>query len=458
MKTYIKITFLTAALSIKACLISCEKLLEVDTPSNQITSDQVFENLQTANAALAGLYSGLWDNSPIAGDQSGMLMSMYTDELSYYASASTNGLAELYQNTVIDTNPALYTYWTNAYQKVYMANAIIEGIEKSTSIPIAEKQRIRGEALMIRSLLFYYLQQLYGDIPYPVTTNYMINQSISKTPALEVLQRLTSDLNEVIPLLQDQYRHTERIYPNRKTAQLILAKIYMLQKNWNAAEGLLKEIIHSPLYQFQNDITKVFDKSGSHIIWQLKPRNGGDATKEIAVFYFTNSAPTSVALSPHLINSFSGSDKRKQFWTSAVTVGNNTWYRPNKYKNLSNNNTEYSVVFRLEEAYLLLAETLAEQNKINESLQFINAVKQRAGIPLLTGSSSKEMILSEISVENCKEFFTEMGHRFLDLKRQGKLSELSTVKPNWKLHFVVLPIPQKELLLNPNIQPQNSGY
>lgn len=458
MKPYINITSIIIAICIQFSLISCEKLLEVDTPSNQISSDQVFENLQTANAALAGLYSGLWDNSPIAGDQSGMLMSIYTDELDYFASSATNGLAELHQNNVIATNPALYTYWTNAYQKVYMANAIIEGVEKSTSLPAGEKQRIRGEALMIRSLLFLYLQQLYGDIPYPITIDYMINQSISKTSAQEVLQRLESDLKETILLLSDQYRHAERIYPNRKTAQLILAKTYMLEKNWNAAEAVLKEIVQSPLYQFQNDLTKVFDKSGAHVIWQLKPRNTGDATKEIAAFYFNNSAPNTVALSPNLINSFAAADKRKQYWTSPVIVGNTTWYRPNKYKNLNNNNTEYSIVFRLEEVYLLLAETLAEQNKTNEALELINAIKQRAGIPLLTGSQSKEMILSEISLENRKEFFTEMGHRFLDLKRQGKLSVLTAVKPNWKIQFALLPLPQKELLLNLHLEPQNQGY
>ncbi len=69
--------------------------MEVDTPANQITSGQVFENIQTANAALSGLYAGLWDNSPLAGDQTGRLLGVYTDDLDFYGTTSNNGTFEL---------------------------------------------------------------------------------------------------------------------------------------------------------------------------------------------------------------------------------------------------------------------------------------------------------------------------------------------------------------------------
>ncbi|MCT6568536.1 RagB/SusD family nutrient uptake outer membrane protein, partial [Staphylococcus aureus] len=81
----------------------------------------------------------------------------------------------------------------------------------------------------IRSILFFYLQQVYGNIPYPVTTNYIINQTIEKTPTAEVLQRIEIDLKEAVPLLTDNYRNVERIFLNRKSAQLFLAKVLMTQ-------------------------------------------------------------------------------------------------------------------------------------------------------------------------------------------------------------------------------------
>lgn len=458
MKTTIKKILYAGMLGVMLTALSCEKMLEVETPSNLLTSSQVFENVQTANAALSGLYSGLWDNSPLAGDQSGRILGLYADELSFFALSSNTGLMEFHQNTVLDSNPVVSSYWTNAYQKIYQANAILEGTEQSATITAAEKLRIKGEALFIRSLLLLYLQQVYGDIPYPVTTNYVINREISKTPSDEVLMMLESDVEESAAALQDAYRSSERIFVNRKTAQLVLAKIRLLRKNDAGAEMLLKQVIQSPLYAMQNDITKVFDKSSGHILWQLKPRNTGDATKEAVAYYFAGSAPTTVALSPDLVSSFSAADKRKQSWIASVTVGANTWYRSVKYKNLSSNTTEYSVVFRLEEAYLLLAEAMANQDKRSEALPYLNAIRLRAGLTALVLPASKEAMLLEIISENRKEFFLETGHRFFDLKRMDKLSLLQPVKPNFQPFHRVWPLPQKELLLNPKLAPQNPGY
>lgn len=457
MKT-LNILYIIIILLLLKTAISCEKLVEVEIPNNQITTGQVFEDVQTANAALAGLYAGIRDNSPIAGDQAGKLLGTYTDDLDCYATTSTNGVFDIYRNQQIDANSTIYSYWSGAYQNIYTANAIIEGAENSSSLPTTEKNRIKGEALLMRSILYYYLQQIFGDIPYVTSTNYQVNQTLPKTPSSQVVAKLESDLSQAANLLTDDYRNTERIYPNKKTAQLMLAKIYMMQHRWNDAETVLKSIIQSPLYQFENNTTKVFQKSGTHILWQLKPKNPTDPTKEAMTYYFANAAPTTFALSSDLVNSFSSGDLRKQNWIAAVVFNGNTWYRADKYKNRNNNTTEYSIAFRLEEAYLLLAEALVQQNKLMEALPYINATRQRAGIGALSGIPAQPQLLNEIALENRKEFFTEMGHRFLDLKRLDRLNTLISVKPNWKSFHDLWPLPQQELLLNSNLNPQNTGY
>lgn len=458
MKSIFKIIIPATLIYLMSTAVSCEKILEVELPDNQMLSETVFSDTQTANAVLSGLYAGLWESSPVAGDQSGRLLGLYTDDLTYYAVNATNGLPELSNNTQIDSNQFVSSFWNAAYQKIYVSNSILEGLEGAHNIPAADKARIKGETLAIRSLLFFYVQQVYGDIPYPVTTNYMINQSISKTPSAEVLMRIESDVKEAIELLTDAYRHNERIYINKKAAQLLLGKIQMQQLKWSEAEATLKTIVQSPLYQFQNDITKVFLKNGSHIIWQLKPKNNGDAVREATIYYFINVAPTSMALSASLISLFQNGDLRKQYWTGTITAGGNTWYRAEKYKVRSANSTENSIIFRLEEAYLLLAEALAQQNKLAEAMPFINPIRQRAGQPLLGSSVTQQQLLDEILIENRKEFFTEMGHRFLDLKRAGKLNQLQQTKSNWTDKHKVWPLPQQELLLNSNLNPQNLGY
>lgn len=445
-------------LSIITTFISCEKIIETDLPQNQIATEAVFNDVQTANAALSALYAGLWDSSPVAGDQSGRLLGMYTDDLTYHTTATNNGFPEIFNNTLIDSSIPVNSFWTSAYQKIYYANSILEGVAKSQGIPDKDRSRIIAETLTIRSLLFFYLQQMYGDIPYPVTTNYSVNQTISKSSSDEVLDRIETDLSEAILMLNDTYRNAERIFINKKAAELILAKVFMQRKKYMHAEVLLKNILQSPLYVFQNDVTKVFQKSGTHILWQLKPKNSGDATKEASIYYFTNAAPTAFSLTPSLISSFPSGDLRRQSWIAAVTVGGNTWYRAEKYKLRSANTTEYSVVLRLEEVYLLLAESLVQQNSITEALPYINKTRARAGLPLLGSGVNQATLLSEILDENRREFFTEVGNRFLSLKRNDQLNQLTATKPNWKDYHRLWPIPQKELLLNSKLNPQNTGY
>lgn len=441
-------------------MAACERLVKVDYPTNQIGTAQVFEDLKTANSALAGLYAALRDQSIITGGDyngAGSLLGSYTDDLNCYY-IDENGVSDIYQNHPLVTNTNIESVWNTAYGQVYYANSIINGAQHSTALSDADKNRIKGEALVIRTLIYFYLQQLFGDIPYTTSPDYEYNRNISKTDAASVLEQLEADLTEAAGLLQDEYRDSERIYPNRKAAQLLLARIYLLRDEWSLAEKTADTILLSPLYQFQTDINEVFHKSGTHIIWQLKPENSGDATKEESFYYFTDSAPYSYALTQDLINIFSDYDLRKQGWIAEVTNNGDSWYRPYKYKNLSGTNyNEYSIVFRLEEVYFIKAEALARQNLFDEALPYLNATRERAGLTALTSLSGEEFI-NELLAEKRREFFCESGCRFLDLKRLGRLDELSTVKPNWEDYKQVWPLPQNEMLLNHNLSPQNTGY
>jgi hypothetical protein len=441
-------------------LTSCEKLLEVDFPTNQIGTTQVFEDLKTANAALAGVYAQLRDRSIITGGSYigiGPLLGSYSDELDCYY-YDRNGVVDIYQNQLLETNTTVESIWEVTYQLIYYTNAIIDGTENSEALSNSDKNRIIGEALLIRSLLYFYLQQLFDDIPYTTCLDYEYNRKLHKMEGSALLEQLETDLTNAAGLLEDNYRDEERIYPNRKVAQLLLARVYLTEQKYIMAEQTAGIILQSHLYNFQPDINEVFHKSGTHILWQLKPENSGDQTTESDFYYFVDSEPNSFALTQNLVDIFSDNDLRKHAWISEETNNGNTWYRPYKYKNLAGTNiSEYSIVFRLEEAYMIMSEAMAKQNRIEEALPFLNATRERAGLNAFATLSIEEF-MNELLAEKKREFFTEFGLRFLDLKRLGRLDELNAVKPNWEAYKSTWPLPQSELLLNPNLYPQNPGY
>lgn len=459
MKTNKWIIMITLGLGFPLVSSSCRNLIESDFPSTQIEVSQVFETVSTADGALSNLYAELQYYSVISGGSlgTGALLGTYTDDLNCYLISSQNSALDLYNNRQISSNTAVLGVWTQAYKEIYSANSIIMGIENSTGIGEIDKKRIKGETLLVRSLIYFYLSQIFGDVPYTTTTDYTVNQSLGKISETELLIKIQNDLETAVALLEDSYRNAERVYPNRKAAELMLSLVLMQQKKWTEAEQQLKKIKQSPLYVWEPDVAKTFKKAGKHILWQLKPLKANDATEEAINYNFTTAVPNTYALSEDLVSSFASNDLRKQKWVKEITINQNHFYRCDKYRNTTANTDEYSVIFRLEEVYLLLAESLAQQNKVEEALPYINAVRQKAGIPALT-SSSKEELLTNIVEENRKEFFTEHGKRFLTLKRNNRLSSLVNVKPNWQPFHEVWPIPISELLLNPNLNPQNTGY
>lgn len=441
-------------------LFSCEQAIEVDDPINQIHTGQVFEDANTAYAALDQIYTELQTNSLFSGGSSGAgaLLGTYTDDLDLFLPPGSSDNTYLFLNQLLPTNSIVKSVWANAYKEIYMANAVISGVRSSTGISTANRDRIEGEATVIRSMVYLNLMQIFGEIPYTVTTDYSVNQSLTKKPEAEILQLLASDLQAAVTLLSDDYRDPSRIYVNRKVAQMVLANVNLLNKNWVEAESLCRTIIQSPDYVFEADITKVFKKTGAHHLFLLKTLTDGTPVPETKIYYFTSPPPQNYVLSTDLATSFSAGDLRRLNWIKEVGNYPAVFYRNDKYKNVITNNDEYSVVYRLEQVYFMLAESLIKQNKTEEATAWINKTRVRAGLAELPLTLNQEQLLGELITEIRKEFFAEQGHRFYDLKRLGQLGVLKQHKPNWQDFNGRWPLPLSELLLNPNLAPQNPNY
>ena len=87
----------------------------------------------------------------------------------------------------------------------------------------------------------------------------------------------------------------------------------------------------------------------------------------------------------------------------------------------------------------------------------LNVIRNRAGLPNTT-AVTQATLLNAILEERNREFFTELGHRWFDLKRTGFASSVLSVKPGWDAKDLLWPLPASELLLNSNLLPQNPGY
>lgn len=440
--------------------ISCDSFVDVDLPKSQLTSDAVFADYTTANAAMADIYSKMRDAGMLTGGVNGISVQMgnYADELVFYGSPS-NATVSFYTNSVLPSNSNVALLWNNAYNQIYSANAILEGVRNS-GFSTQEKAKLEGEALFVRALLHFYLLQLFRDIPYMEITDYKVNSTVKRLAADMVYEKVITDLKTAEGLLSSAYNSTERVRPNSFAAKAFLARVYLYMEEWQDAGKMASSVIDNNfLYLFENNLNKVFLKNSTEAIWQFMPSITGKNTDEASVFYFTSGPPPLLALNQSLVDSFDTSDLRKTSWISAVSNANGKWYYASKYKEPRPTaaSMEHSIIFRLTEQYLIRAEARAQSGDLLSAKQDLNKIRNRAGLSD-TNADSKEEILEAIILERRKELFTEYGHRFFDLKRTGKLDTFLTVKQGWNTTDRLLPIPEIELSSNPNLKPQNAGY
>lgn len=144
---------------------SCKKFLDV-VPSELVTEDQVWGNINNANGALANLYAMM----------TGCLPDGWTDEITAATDESFHhwgaGFYPLYYNTGAwnaANNP--YDNWSTSYQNIRKANLFLENIDK---VPITGDQaayykevipRYKAEVRFLRALFYFDLFKRYGGVP-----------------------------------------------------------------------------------------------------------------------------------------------------------------------------------------------------------------------------------------------------------------------------------------------------
>lgn len=438
---------------------ACTKFVTVDPPTTQAVSSLVFSNDAAATSAMVGLYSRMTQgNLLICSGALTAYPGQSSDECSYTVSNADN--TRFYTNSLIADNGTgnYIRLWRAGYQIIYHANAILEGLEASTTLTASLKAQLQGEALVVRSLCYFYLANLYGAIPFTLQSDYQVNQRLSRTPVADVYQQLVTDLTLAKSLLPTSYASANRARPNRHTATALLARLYLYQKNWAAAAVAATEVIQSGNYSIVANLPSVFIPASGETIWQLAKDNGNTGEG----FSFLPSSTTAkppYALTNYLVNAFEAGDKRKVSWVGKNTVSGTDYYYPYKYKvRASTPITELYVVFRLAEQYLIRAEARAMQNDLGGAKADIDIIRTRAGLSGVN-ITTQTSFLTALEKERQTELFMEWGHRWQDLIRWGRASAvLGPIKgTSWQPTDVLYPIPLGELQSNSSLT-QNPGY
>jgi len=449
---------LLAAIWLTTCC--CKGYLEVDPPKNSLAKENVNTSLQTASAVLDGIYSRMISGT--SGFASGglrsitLLAGLSADELDAFSDTYLP-----FQNNQLDPADGLISayLWAEPYQYIYTVNSLLESIGQS-NLTTSEIDQISGEAKFVRAFCYFYLTALFGEAPLHLTTDYQQNRQAHRAATAQVYQQVIADLNDARGLLTKTTAPSfQRTRPTYWAATALLARTYLYTRQYDLAQQMATELIsEQSLFRLETDLTKVFTAESSEAIWQLKPGVPNINTHEGNIFILTG-RPARFALSARVQQAFEADDLRGKIWISSLTVGEDTYLFPFKYR-IAQGTTlqEYSMVLRLAEQYLIRAEARAMTGDLAAAAQDLATIRGRAGLSSGDATSAAQL-LGNIFQERRRELFAEWGHRWFDVNRALDPDSVFSAKPSsrWQPSDRLYPVPFSEINNNPNIS-QNPGY
>lgn len=441
---------------------SCEDFIRIDPPKNQLVRETVYSDDATAITAITGIYTAMLDTDGFASggfNSITLLAGLSSDEIfDFYGS-----YPDFYLNSLTPLNSSVKSsLWELGYKYVYFANSVIEGLTASSNITQSLKKQLMAEAKFIRAFSYFYLTNLFGDVPIVTSTDYKVNSVATKSSKEAVFQFIIDELKAAKIDMPDDYLFAsgQRVRPNKSAATALLARAFLYHGDWEEAEIEATIVIdNTAQYSLLTDLNEVFIKNSKEAIWQLMPIYPDYNTQEGAMFIMDGYVPL-VSLSDNILTAFEDGDLRQINWIGSFDDGSDTWYYPYKYKlSYGYPLSEYSMILRLAEQYLIRAEARAHQDNLEGAKDDVNVIRIRAGLEN-TEAITQDEILFAIEHERQVELFTEWGHRWFDLIRTNRADEiLGAVKaPNWESSDVLYPIPQVEIDNNANLKPQNPGY
>ncbi|MBO9573244.1 MAG: RagB/SusD family nutrient uptake outer membrane protein, partial [Chitinophagaceae bacterium] len=344
----------------------------------------------------------------------------------------------------------------------------------SRSLTPAVRKQLLGELKFFRSLFYYYIVNLYGDVPWVTTTDYTVNSRIARTAATQVLKNIQADLREAKEELSELFLDGtllnaaagNRYRVTSFAASALLAKVCLMTGDWEEAATEAGRLIDNHSIFMLDTLEGCFLVNSPEAIWQLQTVRSWITTTEGNMFMLPASGPGELKpffVSHLLVSNFEPGDERKSKWMDTVRANNILYYYPTKYKVTggSAQPAEAATFLRLSDMYLCRAEARMQQERLTEAIGDLDAVRDRAGLPHL-GMMDKSAVKDTLLHERQVEMFTELGARFLDMKRLGKIDALmpgicAYKGINWSPYRAFLPIGYPDISRNPNLT-QNDGY
>ncbi|RQO75639.1 hypothetical protein DBR43_09895 [Pedobacter sp. KBW06] len=436
-------------------LVSCKKYLAGVAQKDWVVPSEIGDFQKMLDNPRLGIFRRLSD---------------YSSDDIIFSPSVFSGLEPTYKALYI-WSPSIFDRvgldWNLAYQNVFYANNVLEGIAniKATSENLSERNYLLGQALFIRANNFYNLQETFGQVYHsenastklgiPLKLSSSFNGKYVRATVEETYDQIIGDLSKALVLLPEKIDLTHRFRPSKVAVFALLSRIYLTIGNYEKAEECASEGLK--LYNEILDYNTLTLSLGDSNPFKF-PVN--------EVFYFSLDGSgnpvqdSDLGVDPDLYNTYEETDLRKKFFFKVNKLGDPYFF--GNYSGLIARNFNG---FATDELMLIQSECLARTGQLQRAMSVLNhlLVKRfKAGTFVPRTSEHKDQALLMILSERRKELVLRGGIRWTDLRRlnKGPLTQKTLkrilgdnvyeLKPNDPKY--VFPIPKEEIELSGIVQ------
>jgi len=450
-------------------MAGCDKRLDID-PVNTVRANKALntsadvESLLRAGYAIIGsvdLYGGrLQYIADLLGDPDG-------SDSEVFWGGTYSQPNEIYHKSIVKTNTFVAGTWTQAYQAINIANTVLANLSKVTP---SKQNRVEGEAKFIRGAMYFELVRAFAKdwsngsptanpgVPLVLSPTDVENPDavagagakIPRNTVAQVYAQALSDLTAAESKLAGSApgSPTATEFATTYTASGMLSRVYLQQRRYALAAVEADKVISSAagfrlIRPISDEFASKINTNEDIFDLQVTVQSGAN---DLNTFYSVNGRGGDISINDSFISQYDSTDARGQLFDSNLST---------KFDEVYGNIHE----MRLAEMYLTRAEgNFRAGTSVGATPESdLNTVRARAfralpSVPLYVPLTSADVNLALILTERHLELAFE-GFYLHDLRRNNlPVGNLPNTSPR-----LVLPIPQREIDVNPSLV-QNDGY
>ncbi|WP_243348793.1 RagB/SusD family nutrient uptake outer membrane protein [Parabacteroides sp. FAFU027] len=443
-------------------------------PTDGVPRQDYWKTKEDVSSFMTGIYSSMLNTDLVS--KMFLWGEMRADMITSSPRVSLINLDQIMDGEISAANPLCK--WSSFYKTINQCNTLLKfapdaQVNDESFTPQMLKE-YEAQAVVIRSLMYFYLVRTFGDVPF-IRDAYVDNSktmSVAKNTQEEIIPELIKDLNAVMDNVPYKYSNTNQALNKGKVtrwmAESLLADIYLWNEQYAECNALCDEVINSGQFSLYpvgreevviegttpelNDTIYIASENDASAMFQSVYVNG-NSSESIFELQFNDQAYNPfyammsqavgyVAAKTDVLSEmiYTPSQINHNFSDIRESMAQSKGYiwkymgkaRINGTERIQSEMTNHYILYRLPEIYLMKAEALTQigintndQDKLKEAYDALKIVRDRAnatdGTDLLAGASSIDGATLERFVmnEKARELAYE-GKRWFDVLRNAK--------------------------------------